>query len=138
LVRNIITNEPQAIHRTALSLTGEKIEVKGFDRLSLGPIGGGAIKLTPDEEVTTRLGIGEGIETVLSLRNLPEFGASPVWSVISAGSVESFPVLAGIECLWIAVDNDANRRGQQAAQVCAERWRGAGREVYLVRTYKGV
>src|SRR4051794_26362774 len=78
LVRNIITNEPQAIHRTALSLDGRKVRVGGHDRLSLGPIAGGAIKITPDEDVTTCLGVGEGIETTLSLRNLPEFGRSPV------------------------------------------------------------
>jgi hypothetical protein len=35
LVRNIITNEPRAIHRTALTLDGRKVKVNGHDRLSL-------------------------------------------------------------------------------------------------------
>ena len=90
------------------------------------------MKLTPDEDVTTCLGIGEGIETTLSLRLDPDFGLSPVWSLLTAGNVEHFPVLSGIECLWIAVDHDANGRGQTAAQVCAERWHTAGREVHLI------
>lgn len=132
LVRNIVTDEPQAIHRTALSLDGQKVEVNGKDRLALGPIGGGAVKLTPDEEVTTCLGIGEGIETTLSLRCVPEFGASPVWSVLNAGGVTSFPVLPGIECLWIAVDDDP--AGHASSELCADRWRRAGREVFLVRS----
>lgn len=132
LVRNVVTNQPQATHRTALNHEGQKVEVNGKDRLALGSIRGGAIKLTPDEEVTTCLGIGEGIETTLSLRCLPEFGASPVWSVLNAGGITSFPVLPGIECLWIAVDDDPAGRG--ASELCADRWRRAGREVFLVRS----
>lgn len=132
LVRNIVTNQPQAIHRSALSHDGEKVEVDGKDRLALGSIRGGAVKLTADEEVTTCLGIGEGIETTLSLRRLPEFGASPVWSVLNAGGITSFPVLPGIECLWIAVDDDPAGRG--ASELCADRWHRAGREVFLVKS----
>lgn len=130
LVRNVVTNQPQAIHRSALMSDGQKAEIDGKDRLALGSIRGGAVKLTPDEEVTTCLGIGEGIETTLSLRRLPEFGASPVWSVLNAGGITSFPILPGIECLWIAVDNDPAGRG--ASELCADRWRRAGREVLLV------
>jgi putative DNA primase/helicase len=62
LVRDVITNEPKSIHRTALAGDCRKAEVRGATRLALGPIGGGAIKFTPDEEVTTCLGIGEGLE----------------------------------------------------------------------------
>jgi putative DNA primase/helicase len=132
LVRDVVSDEPRAIHRTALSPEGRNVKIGGADRLSLGPIRGGAIKLTPDQDVSLCLGIGEGIESTLSLRNRPEFGRSPVWSLISAGGIEKLPVLAGIESLWIAVDNDASGRGPQAARTCAERWRGAGREVFLV------
>ena len=132
LVRNVVTNASQAIHRTALNLEGLKVEANGKDRLALGSIRNGAVKLTADEEVTTCLGIGEGIETTLSLRRLPEFGASPVWSVLNAGGITSFPVLPGIECLWIAVDDDPAGRG--ASELCADRWRRAGREVFLVRS----
>jgi len=68
LVRDVITDKPKAIHRTALSGDGLKVKVRCADRLSLGPIAGGVIKLTPDEEVETCLGIAEGVETALSMR----------------------------------------------------------------------
>lgn len=130
LVRDVVTNEPKAIHRTALTKIGHKVKVNGKDRLALGPIGGGAIKLTPDEAVTVCLGIGEGIESTLSLRNMPEFGPSPVWSLISAGGVENFPILPGIESLWVAVDHDET--GIRAARSTAQRWRASGAEAFLI------
>jgi putative DNA primase/helicase len=134
LVRNIRTDEPQAIHRTAIDMDGNKAYVEGKCRMALGPVAGGAIKLTEDADVTTCLGIGEGMETVLSMRAIPEFGLSPVWSLISAGGIEAFPVLEGIECLHIAVDNDPHGRGLQAGKVCRRRWKDAGREVFRVET----
>jgi hypothetical protein len=135
LVRNIITDEPQAIVRTALKPDGTSLKVDGKTaRKALGPVGGGAVKLTDMGEVTTCLGVGEGIETVLSMRSTPEFGRSPVWALISSSGVASFPVLAGIECLWIAVDNDrpdqrGRQAGNEAALACSKRWTEAGREV---------
>lgn len=131
LVADVVTNAPKAIHRTALTTDGRKAVVEGLARLSLGPVGGGAVKLTADENVTLCLGIGEGIESTLSLRLAPEFGASPVWALLSAGQVAMLPVLAGIEALWIAVDHDP--AGIRAADTVAERWRTAGREVFKVR-----
>jgi putative DNA primase/helicase len=138
LVRNIITDEPQAIIRTALNLDGTAVKVDGKTlRKALGPVGGGAVKLTDMGEVTTCLGVGEGVETVLSMRETPEFGLSPVWVLISASGLASFPVLAGIECLWIAVDNDrpdqhGRQAGIEAALACSKRWTAVGREVYRV------
>ncbi|MCJ2092208.1 toprim domain-containing protein [Methylobacterium sp. J-072] len=131
LVRSIASDAPQAIHRTGLSLGGEKIEVNGKDRLALGPLAGGAVKLTADAEVSTCLGVGEGIESVLSLQQLPEFGASPAWALLNTAGVSGFPALSGIECLWLAVDHDP--AGERAADACAERWRAAGREVFRVK-----
>jgi phage/plasmid primase-like uncharacterized protein len=120
LVRGIESNKPQAIHRTALDASGNKIEIEGKDKMALGPIGGGAIKLTADEDVTIALGIAEGIETALSLQRLPEWGGSPVWSLISAGGIRKFPLLSGIETLVIAADKDT--AGENAALEVAERW----------------
>jgi hypothetical protein len=130
LVRDVVTNQPKAIHRTALTSEGHKAEVAGCDRLSLGPVGGGAIKLTPDEDVTTCLGIGEGVESALSLRHMPEYGPSPVWSLLSAGGIKRLPVLPGIQSLWIAVDHD--RAGVSAARSTAGRWQASGAEASLI------
>lgn len=131
LVRNVVTDAPQAIHRTAVTLEGQKALVNGRDRLALGSLRGGAVKLTADAEVTYCLGIGEGIESSLSLQGLPEFGASPVWALLNTAGVTGFMPLPGIESLWLAVDHDS--AGEKAAGACAGRWRSAGKEVILVK-----
>jgi Toprim domain/CHC2 zinc finger len=134
LVRNIVTDEPQAIVRTALNPDGTALKINGKTaRKALGPIGEGAIKLSDHTEITTCLGVGEGVESVLSMRQTPEFG-SPVWSLISDSGLANFPVLAGIECLWIAVDNDrpdqhGRQAGVEAAFACSRRWTSSGRRV---------
>jgi len=132
LVRNVITDEPQAIHRTALTLDGRKAIVNGRDRLALGGLRGGAVKLTADAEVTYCLGIGEGIESTLSLRSLPEFGDTPVWALLSASGVSGFMPLPGIESLWLSIDHDP--AGEKAATTCAGRWRFAGKETFLIKS----
>ena len=139
LVRDVVTNQPKAIHRTALDMDGRKVWVtcqidgreESRDRLTLGPVGGGAVKLTADGNVTLCLGIGEGIESTLSMRLAPEFGASPIWSLLSAGQVARLPILPSVEALWIAVDHDPE--GLRAARECGRRWKAAGREVFLIK-----
>jgi hypothetical protein len=128
LVRNIETNEPQAIHRTALKLGPAPDRI---DRLSLGPTGNGAVMLSPFDEVTTGLMLGEGIETALSAA--VKFKFHPVWSVISRSGLAKFPVLAGIECITVAVDNDDSGDGQRDAGVLAERMAAAGIEVISIK-----
>jgi hypothetical protein len=129
LVRNIRTNEPQAIHRTALAPDGTAIKHDGkTHRLSLGPVAGGAIKLDPDEEVTQGLCIGEGVETCLAGRLM---GLRPVWSVVSTGGIETFPVLPGLDGLHIFRENDANGASAKAVEACARRWHEAGRNVVI-------
>jgi putative DNA primase/helicase len=125
LVRNIHTDAPQAIHRTFLTPDGEK-----FDRKSLGPVGGGAVKLTPDPEVHRSIGVGEGLETTLSLRGLPDHENLAVWSLIDAGQLGRFPAIEGVETLFVAVDHDPP--GILAARSVAATWLNAGREVRQV------
>lgn len=127
LVRNIVTNEPQAVHRTAINAQGRKI-----DRKAYGPIGGGAIKLTDEADVTNIIAIGEGIETALSIRELADLGSMPVWSVISAAGISGFPALPGIESIWIAADNDISGTGQRASRFAAERLNAAGIETIIL------
>ena len=88
LIRDIITDEPIGIHRTALSADGSKIAPK-----ALGLKGGGAIKLSPLMGAGGELLIGEGIETTLSASILG-FG-SPAWSVIDAGEMSTVSGAAG-------------------------------------------
>lgn len=122
LVRDIATDEPIGLHRTAITADGVKrCDLGTGGRMMLGSTAGGVVKLTCDANVTLALGIGEGIESTLSLQNLPEFGGTPVWATLSARQLADFPRLSGIETLWIAVDHDD--AGLSAAQQTAERWR---------------
>jgi hypothetical protein len=131
LVRNIRTNAPQAIQRTALSRDGTAIKRAGKTlRLSLGPSFEGAIKLDPDEDVEQGLCIGEGVETTLSGRQME--GLHPAWALLNTGGIANFPILPGIDGLQILMENDANGASARAAQRCASRWHLAGREVLIV------
>jgi putative DNA primase/helicase len=47
LVRDVRSDEPIGVHRTALDALGRKREIDGKSRMALGKIAGGAIKLTP-------------------------------------------------------------------------------------------
>jgi len=120
-----VTNEPRAIHRTALKPDGSKL-----DRKSLGPTRGCIIRLWPDEAVTLGLVIGEGIETTLAAATRIQHRGTlmqPAWAAGDATHLAQFPVLAGIEALTILVDND--EAGQRAARESKRRWLAAGREV---------
>jgi hypothetical protein len=114
---------PVAIMRVGLNADGSKIAKK-----MLGPVAGCAIKLDPAENVSHGLGTAEGLETALAVRAT---GWRPVWALGSAGAIENFPPLAGVEALTIFADNDESGRGTEAAQACAARWSDAGSEVFV-------
>jgi putative DNA primase/helicase len=135
LVRGIVTNEPQGIHRTALMPDGTAVKRNGKTfRRSLGPIGGGAIKLDPDEDVEQGLCIGEGVETCLSGRQI---GLRPVRSAVNTGGVKNFPIVPGIDGLHIFKENDANGQSAKDVEACARRWYEAGRGVIIVEPDAG-
>jgi hypothetical protein len=123
-LRSIHGDELVGVHRTRLTPDGRKV-----DRRMLGTAEGTAVKLDADAEVTIGLAIGEGIETCLAARQL---GIRPVWALGSAGAIERFPLLAGIDALTILIEHDANGTNQRASEACAARWHAAGREVLLV------
>jgi putative DNA primase/helicase len=130
LVRNFATDTPQAIHRTALTPDGKKVERNGKTlRMSLGSIIGGAIKLDSDEDVTHGLCAGEGVETCLSARQM---GLRPVWSAVSTSGIKKFPVLPGVAGLHLFAENDANDTSRKAIAICGRRWHDAGRDVHVV------
>jgi hypothetical protein len=126
LFRDIVTNEPRAIHRIAITVGGILIAKR-----MLGRVMGAAVKLDADTDVGQGLVIGEGIETCLAARML---GLRPCWALGSAGAIRSFPLLGGIDCLTILVDNDeadrnGRRAGPDAATICSAAWTSSGREV---------
>jgi hypothetical protein len=127
LMTDATTCAPKAIHRTAITPQGKKVEKK-----MLGPVAGCIIRLWPDETVTTGLVLGEGIETTLAAATrLDHKGTSliPAWAACSAGAMAKFPVVPGIEVLTLLVDHDRSGAGQRAAIECAGRWTTADREV---------
>lgn len=71
------------------------------------------MKIAADEDTTTCLGIGEGIGTTLSLRLVPEFGASPVWALLSAGQIAAFPIPAGTGWTMTGQDDFVRRHSSR-------------------------
>lgn len=126
LMRDVITNEPCAVHRTFLTAAGEGKDSLG--KKMLGRARGAVIKLCDDAEVITGLGIAEGIENALTLG---AYGWWPIWAAGSAGAIRTFPVLAGVECLTIFSDADDKGAGIAAARECATRWSDAGQRAEI-------
>jgi putative DNA primase/helicase len=118
LMTDAISNEPVGIHRTFLDANGKKRERKMLGRQ-------GVVRITPDEDVTYGLGIAEGVEDALAIA----LDWGPAWAATSAGAIERFPVLSGIEHLTIFADADS--AGTRAARVCADRWIAAGQEAQI-------
>ena len=75
------------------------------------------------------MGIGEGLETCLSVRAR---SWRPVWCLGSTSGIRTFPPLAGIETLTIFADNDASGAGLEAAIQCKRTWLAAGCEVRIL------
>ena len=121
LFRDIHDDEPKGIHRIAIAPDGRGRLAKKM----LGLVGGCAIKLDADENVTHGLGVAEGPETALAVR---ASGWRPMWALGSAEAIKAFPVLNGIELLTVFADHDENGTGRKAARECVNRWHAAGRE----------
>src|SRR5262249_14283313 len=80
-----VARGPVAIHRTFLRSDGSAKADIDPDRASLGPIGGGAVRLAPivpDQWLV----IGEGIETTLSVM---QARGLPGWAALSATGIET-------------------------------------------------
>jgi DNA polymerase I-like protein with 3'-5' exonuclease and polymerase domains len=120
LMRNVETDEPTGIHRTALAPDSSKI-----GRMMLGR--SGAVKLWP---AGVTLVIGEGIETVLAAATRIPYGNAslrPAWAALSTEGLRKFPIIPAVERLVILADNDRNGEGQKAAAACRQRWTDARR-----------
>lgn len=126
LMSDPLTGEPCGVHRTLLARDG-KAKAPGPLPAKMMCGAAGVIRLVPDADVTSGLGLAEGIETSLSV--MQAFGWRPVWAAASAGAIRNFPPLAGIEALTLFADPDGV--GIEAARRCAERWSEAGREARI-------
>lgn len=109
----------QGVHRTWLAADGKGKAPVAVPRRAMGQILGNAVRIDP---VCDCLVIGEGIETMLSIREaLPEV---PVWAALSSGHLGGVSLPAGLARLYIACDRD--RAGEQAAERLRARAAEAG------------
>lgn len=128
LMRNVLTDEPTAIHRTFLSWDGKKV-----DRRMLGIAKGAAIKLDRMPSPEGKLTIGEGFETSLASRHA---GLGPAWALGSAGSIHSFPVVDAVSRLTILAENDPTSR--RAVRAVKDRYLKSRRPVDVVTPRRGL
>jgi Toprim domain-containing protein len=97
------------------------------DRASLGPIGGGAVRLSMPREGEW-LGIGEGIETTLPVVTAC---GMPGWAALSSADIRALILPAAATHVIICADHDASGVGQRAAHDAAARWLAEGRRVRI-------
>jgi phage/plasmid primase-like uncharacterized protein len=117
------------IHRTWLRSDGSgKADVEP-QKMALGPIGGGAVRLTSQPPET--LAIAEGIETALSV--LQVFPTLAVWAAVGTSGMRALKLLDVTRKVIICADNDANRAGQSAAHDAGQRFLLERREVIIVQ-----
>jgi putative DNA primase/helicase len=120
LMTDPLSGRPTGIQRTYIN--NQLDNIRGANgksiRLMLG--NKGVVRLWADEEVSTAIAIGEGIETVIA----GAIGSmtTPAWAALDADNLEKFPVLPAVEGLTIFVDHDKSGAGQRAAESCAARW----------------
>jgi putative DNA primase/helicase len=107
-------------HRTYLTA-----DYRRRDRASLGPIGGGAVRLSPVGET---LMIGEGIETCLSAM---QACALPAWAALSTSGMVTLALPPVVCTVVILADHDESGAGERAACVAADRWLAEGRRVRI-------
>ncbi len=127
VVRDVAGNTT-GIHRTWLAPDGSGKAPVEKNRMMLGTVAGGAVRLLPLGD-STFLGMGEGIETVLAVR--PACAGLPLWSVLSAGNLEQVVVPDQVRTVIIFVDNDLSGTGLKAAQRAAAIHHAAGRRVWI-------
>lgn len=119
---------PVGLHQTYLTPDGRKADVpepRKSRTLFKGALKGAAIPLYP---ASGRLAVGEGIETILSVRvALPDW---PCWSCISATGLANVQIPASVQEILIAADADLT--GLHAAEKLADRLTAEGRTVRIL------
>jgi phage/plasmid primase-like uncharacterized protein len=119
------SREVYAVHRTFLTLDGRTKAPVSNPKMTLGTIGGGAIRLSPAGPV---LGVAEGIETALSAMQATGI---PVWAAISAGGIEALRLPDPPLAAEVVIFADHDPVGCRAAETAAERWHAQGRKVRI-------
>ncbi len=124
-----VEHGPVAIHRTWLQTDGEAKAAFRDPRLSLGRVGGAAIRLGEAHEGAPLI-VAEGIETAASAMLVTGW---PAWAALSAGGIERLvlPAIPLAADVFIAADHDASGTGERAARIAAQQWIAEGRRVRI-------
>lgn len=123
------------IHRTYLSPDGSsKAKVSSPKKLmpAAGSLAGASIRLVLPlrrDSGDIALGVAEGIETALAVRQL--FGI-PTWSCVSASLLGKFVPPPKVTSIYIFADNDRSGTGQRVSEQLGQR---LAREGYKVRVH---
>jgi putative DNA primase/helicase len=113
------------VHRTWIDRDADGVW-RRRDRASLGPIGGGAVRLAPTAK---ELLVGEGIESVLAGMVAT---ALPGWAALSTSGLKALLLPREVCIVVILADHDQSRAGERAARTAAARWLADGKRVKLV------
>jgi phage/plasmid primase-like uncharacterized protein len=116
------------LHRTYLTSEGFKAPVENPKKTMPYPsdrqLTGAAVRL--GEPIDRTLGIAEGIETALAVR---EATGQVCWAATSAALLEKVLLPVGVRRVVVWADNDLKKAGQKAALRLAERLVKEGRKV---------
>lgn len=118
------------IHRTWLDLKGSGKAPVATPRRAIGNLLGNGVRFGRAGSVRVA---GEGIETILSLRQI--MPTMPMIAGLSAGHLSALKIAPSLSRLYIARDNDP--AGQHAADTLAERAIGAGIEPLMLTARLG-
>jgi phage/plasmid primase-like uncharacterized protein len=129
-VTRVPEHRVRAVHRTFLTDDGRKAEVDPV-KMSLGPVGGGAVRLGRADK---HLAVAEGIETALSVMQATGL---PTWSALSEGGVKSLILPATPLAAEITICADNDPVGLEAARDAAVRWAHEGRTVRIAAPSEG-
>lgn len=111
------------MHRTYLRSNGIGKAAVEQAKVSLGPIGGGAVRFGMPRPGSW-LAVAEGIETTLAVVMAC---AMPGWAALSAGGIRALILPREATHVVICADHDLNSVGQRAANDAAARWLAEGR-----------
>lgn len=119
-----LDNRITGVHRTWLSRNGLLKAPLSTPRRALGVLSGHGVRIGSGPILIT----GEGIETVLSVRELAPW--LPVVASLSASHLSALSLPVGLQRLYIAQDNDP--AGRAAASRLSNRLQSTGIEVRLL------
>jgi putative DNA primase/helicase len=122
VMRNALTDEPVAIHRTFITERATKTH-----RKFLGPSRGAAVKLAAASDT---LVVGEGLETAMAASCAGVNAA--LWAMGSSVGLAGLPVLPWVTKLVILAENDGGA-SRKAVSACHHTWSSAvGKRLFVV------